>query len=104
MGRSSIDYLVKAAPTDAAGTGELAKLRGVQVPVKLTGPLNAISYQVQWSALPATLLQQSLSNKLGDALKQKLGVQPAASSPNQAATPTPTPQDRLKDKLRGFLK
>ena len=80
IGANSIDYLIKAsvvASSGGQGGKELAELRGVTVPVKVTGPLDAPRFRAD---LRATV---------GDALKQR-----AEDKLKERA------QDRLKDLLR----
>jgi AsmA protein len=77
---------------------ELAALRGVTVPVQLSGPFDAIDWRVQWSDVAAAAVE----NKLQEKLAEKLGLfgkpdEPAASAPAQK------PEDKLKDRLRGLL-
>ncbi|MFT3664736.1 AsmA family protein [Piscinibacter sp.] len=99
IGRGRIDYTARATVTDtSAGQGgaELAALRGLTVPVRLTGPFDAIDWKVQWSAVAAGALQ----NKVEDKLKEKLGIKPA--EPGASA---PKPKDVLKEKLlKGLFK
>lgn len=110
IARDRIDYTVRAtvAETSKGQDGaELAALRGVTIPVRLTGALNAIDWTVQWSAVAANVLKseagQQLQNQLKDRLRDKLGVSPPA--PDGAASAPARPQDALKEKLlRGLFK
>ncbi len=99
IGRGLIDYTARVSVTDtSAGQGgaELAALKGVTVPVRLTGPFEAIDWNIRWSAVAAGAVR----NKLEDKLKERLGVQPAA--PGASA---PKTRDALKNKLlKGILK
>ena len=106
IGRGRIDYTARATVVAAAAgqdVGELAALRGVTVPVLLSGPFEAIDWRIQWSGLAAaaveTKLKDALAQKLGGALGAKLGTAPggAASAPASA-------QDKIKDKLKGLFK
>lgn len=99
IGRGRIDYTARVTVADtSAGQGgaELAALKGVTVPVRLTGPFEAIDWNIRWSAVAAGAVR----NRLEDKLKERLGVAPAA--PGASA---PKPKDVLKDKLlKGILK
>ncbi len=99
IGRGRIDYTARATVTSSAagqGGAELAALKGLTVPVRLTGPFDAIDWKIQWSAVAAGALQ----NKLEDKLKGKLGLQPA-----QPGASAPAPKQQLKDKLlKGLFK
>lgn len=111
IGRGTIDYLAKATLTDTAqgqDAAELAALRGVQVPVKLSGPLEAMEYKVQWSAVTASVAKEALKGKVGDALKDKLGLgkkdEAAPAAPAGTPAQPQSPKDKLRDKLKGLLR
>lgn len=98
IGRSRIDYTLRATLTDTAqgqGGAGAASLRGLTVPVQLAGPLDAIEWRIRWSALAGRALQ----DKIEDKLREKLGI-PPPSTPGSAAAPA----DRLKERLRGLFK
>jgi AsmA protein len=109
VGAGRIDYTARAtvAPTATGQDGaELAALRGVTVPVQLTGPFDAIDWKIQWSGIAAAAVE----NKLKDKLAEKLGLlKPAEADPRDAAASAPATapprraEDKLKDKLRGLL-
>jgi AsmA protein len=103
IGKGRIDYTARATVTSAAagqGGAELAALKGLTVPVKLTGPFEAIDWRVQWSAVAAGALQ----NKVEDKLKQKLGEKLGAT-PAEPGASAPKPKDVLKEKLlKGLFK
>jgi AsmA protein len=105
VGKGRIDYVARATVTETSkgqGGAELAALRGVTVPVKLSGPLEAMDWNIQWSAVAAGAAQARLEDKLRDKLGDKLGLKP---SPQAASEPAASTQkDKLKDRLRGLLK
>jgi AsmA protein len=101
IGRGMIDYTARATVTSTA-TGqdgaELAALKGLTVPVRLTGPFEAVDWKIQWSAVAAGVAK----NQLEDKLKDKLGIKAPAGS---ASAPAQKPKDALKEKLlKGLLK
>ena len=101
IGNGRIDYTARAsvAPTATGQDGaELAALRGVTVPVKLSGPFDAIDWRVQWSDVAAAAVE----NKLKEKLAEKLGLFGKPDEP-AASAPAPKPEDKLKDRLRGLL-
>jgi AsmA protein len=106
IGAGRIDYTARATVAQTA-TGqdgaELAALRGVTVPVQLSGPFESIDWKVQWSAVVASAVE----NRLKDKLAEKLGLprpgEPAASAASPAAEASKRPEDRLKEQLRGLL-
>src|SRR5690606_21976018 len=99
IGKGRIDYTARATVTGSAtgqGGAELAALKGLTVPVRLTGPFDAIDWKIQWSAVAAGAVQ----NKLEDKLRGKLGLEPA-----QPGASAPSPKQQLKDKLlKGLFK
>ena len=106
IGQGRIDYTARATVVSTA-TGqdgaELAALRGVTVPVQLSGPFDAIDWKVQWSGVAAAAVE----NKLKDKIAEKLGdlvkpAEPAASAASAPATEQ-KPEDKFKAKLRGLL-
>ena len=85
---------------------ELAALKGVTVPVKLSGPFEAIDYKIEWSHVAAAAVE----NKLKDRLSKELGklAQPApggaASAPQQPSQQPQSSKDKLRDALKGLIK
>lgn len=103
IGAGRIDYTARATVA-ATATGQdgddLAALRGVTVPVRLSGPFEAIDWNIQWSGVTAAALE----NKLKDKLAEKLGLmKPDEAVPASPVEPSKRPDDKLKDKLRGWL-
>jgi AsmA protein len=99
VGRGRIDYVARTTVTGAAqgqDSGELAALKGVTVPVRLSGPFEAMDWKIEWSGVAAAAVE----SKLKDKLSERLGVKPA-----DAAASAPKPKDVLKDKLlKGIFK
>ena len=99
IGAGRIDYTARATVASTA-TGqdgaELAALRGVTVPVQLSGPFDAIDWKVQWSSVAAAAVENKLKEKIAEKLFGK-PTEPAASEPAKK------PEEQLKDKLRGLL-
>ena len=99
IGRSRIDYTLRTTVTDTSqgqGGAELAALRGLTVPVHLAGPLDAVDWRIEWSAVAAGALQR----RLEDRLRERLG----ADAPAGAASAPARPRDALKDALKGLIK
>ena len=104
IGRGRIDYTARATViASAAGQGGagLDALRGVTVPVALSGPFDSIDWNVQWSGVAAAAVQNKIKDKLAEALSAKLGLPPARA--DAVAAPR-TPKDLLNDKLKGLFK
>jgi len=104
IGRGRIDYTARATvvgvPAGQDGA-EMAALRGVTVPVLLSGPFEAIDWKIQWSGVAAAAVENKLKDKLAERLGAKLGNAPASAD---AASAPIRPEDRLKEKLKGLFK
>lgn len=80
IGRGQVDYTARAtvvaAPQGQDASG-MAALKGVTVPVRLTGPFEAIDWKIQWSGVAAAAAQnkvkEKVQQKLGDKLKGLFG-------------------------------
>ncbi|MFN0163354.1 MAG: AsmA family protein [Burkholderiales bacterium] len=125
IGASTMDYLARATVVNTAGGQEskdLAQLKGLTVPVKINGPLDAIKYDIQYGAIAGSLVTEkakdAVQDKLKDALGSRLGLkkpdapapapQPPAGQPAPAQQGTPAPQpksaeERAKERLKGLL-
>ncbi len=104
IGRGRIDYIARVTVIDSAmgqGGAGLDALRGVTVPVALSGPFDAIDWQIQWSGVAAAAVQNKLRDKLADTLGAKLGLPPGRAS---GASGPGTSKDALKDTLQGLFK
>jgi AsmA protein len=99
IGAGRIDYTARATVANTA-TGQdgtdLSALRGVTVPVQLSGPFDAIDWKVQWSGAAAAAVE----NKIKDKIAEKLFGKPAEPA---ASEPAKKPEEQLKNKLRGLL-
>ena len=98
VGRGRIDYVTRATLASTAkgqGGAELAALKGLTVPVRLAGPFESLDWKIEWSAVVADAVASQLKDKLG----QQLGLKPAAGAASSAS-----PQDALRNKLKGLFK
>jgi AsmA protein len=87
IAKSTINYVAKAAvvaTTQGQGGKERDNLAGLSVPVKLTGPLEGMKYEVDYRAIA------------GDVAKSKVG--------GQAKEAIDKNRDKLEDKVRDRLK
>jgi AsmA protein len=87
VAKSTINYVVKAAvvaTTKGQGGRERDDLAGLTVPVKLSGPLDAMKYEVDYRAVA------------GDLAKSKVG--------GQAKEAIEKNRDKIEDKVRDRLK
>jgi AsmA protein len=108
-GKSRIDYTARATvAANAKGQdgADLAALKGLTVPVRLTGPLDAIEWRIQWSAVAGDVVKGQLEDKL----KARLGLKAAEGAASGASAPTAkeavrgAAKDAVKDKLKGLFK
>jgi AsmA protein len=75
IGANSIDYLIKAsvvASSGGQGGKELAELRGVTVPVKITGPLDAPRFRADLGAAVGDAVKQRAEDKLKERAQDRL--------------------------------
>ncbi len=113
VGQGRIDYTVRATVTDTSkgqDGADLAALKGITVPVRVTGPFEAISWNIQWSAIAKAALKAEVADKAKDKLKDKLGEQlkgrlggPAAAA-SGASAPAASTKDQLKEQLKERFK
>ena len=106
IGRGTLDYTARAtvtgAPTGQDGA-DLAALKGVTVPVRLSGPFDAIEWKIQWSAVAGEVLRNKAEDKLREKLNERLGLKPGAAA--SGASAPASPKDVLKEKLlKGLFK
>ncbi len=86
IGSDSVDYLAKATlVATAAGQGgkDVSELKGVMVPVHISGPFTSLSYKLDFNAMIEGAAQQKI-----DAKKEELKSKA---------------QDKLKDRLKGLF-
>ena len=105
IGRGRIDYLARATVTGTSkgqDGADLEALKGLQVPVRLSGPFESLDWKVEWSSVLAGALTQTLKNQVQDRLEEKLGLKPA--TPTDPNAPKQKPKDALKDVFKGLLK
>jgi AsmA protein len=107
IGRGTVDYTARAAVVETSKGQEgadLAALKGLTIPVQLSGPFEAIAWKIQWSGVAA----KALENQLKDKLSERLGLKPVpapASATNAAPAPQPqSDKDKLREKLKGLIK
>ena len=104
IGQSRIDYVARATVTGTSkgqDGADLAALKGLQVPVRLTGPFNALAWKIEWSSVVAGAVTQGLKNEVRSRLEEKLGLKPTDPA---ASAPATKPKDALKGVLKGLFK
>lgn len=98
IGNSSLDYVTKAAVVATAkgqGGAEVDQLSGLTVPVRLSGPFDAMKYDVNYAAVATDLAKSKAGEKLREKLEERLGVGKSDDKSGQGGS--------TADKLRGLL-
>lgn len=75
IGNDAINYLAKATVVGTSkgqGGAEADQVKGVTVPVKLTGPLGTPKYEIDYAALATEAAKQEVEKKAGELLQRKL--------------------------------
>ncbi len=75
IGANSIDYLIKAsvvASSSGQGGKDLAELRGITVPVKVTGALDAPRFRADLGATVGNAVKQRAEDKLKERAQDRL--------------------------------
>jgi AsmA protein len=110
IGKGQIDYTARAtvaSTTKGQDGADLAALRGLTIPVQLSGPFEAMDWRIRWSSIAAQALKTEVGSKVEaqakDKLREKLGI---ASPASGASAPKleDAAKDKLKDKLKGIFK
>lgn len=76
IGEDNLDYLVKASivgTTKGQGGRELTDLQGLTVPVRVTGPLDALSYKLDFAALATDAAKQKVEQTIRERIGKQLG-------------------------------
>ena len=90
VAKSTINYVVKAAvvaTTAGQGGKERDDLSGLTVPVKLSGPLDAMKYEVDYRAVAGDLAKSKVGGQAKEAIEKNRGKI----------------EDQVKDRLKGLL-
>jgi AsmA protein len=89
---SRLDYTVRASAVGtSAGQGgrELEELRGVTIPVRLTGPFDQLSWQIDWE----TAGREALKGRAKEELQKRLGTDDLEGKA----------KERARDALKGLF-
>jgi len=119
--QNSMNYVVKTSVVGSmAGQGgaERTELKGLTVPVRVSGPFDALKYKVEFSQMVRGATKEQLKaakeagrealegaarDKLQDLLGGKKSGEAAGDDQTQQAAPK-APKDQLKDTLKGLLR
>jgi AsmA protein len=101
IGNDSMDYLAKAAiVASAAGQGgqDLGALKGLTVPVRLSGPFDALKYRIDFGAMVGEVAKEKAKEAVTRAISDKLG---GGAKPDGQKS---DPKDQVRDALKGLFK
>ena len=104
IGGDSIDYLAKVSVVaSASGQGgqDLASLKGLTLPVRLSGPYDALKYRIDFGAMVGEVAKEKAKGALQDAISEKLGI---GSAKTKTDGQKADPKDQARDALRGLFK
>jgi len=100
IGADALDYTVKASivgTSQGQGGRDLQDLRGVTIPVRVTGPLASPSYKLDFAGMVTDTAKKQVEQIVTDQLQQRLGGGAAKGT-------TEAPKGgALKDTLRGLF-
>lgn len=97
LGAERLDYLARTtvvSTLQGQGGPELQALKGVTVPVRLSGPFNAIGWRIDVAGMASELAKQKLDERKGE-LREK-----AEKSLDEQKAKV---RDQLKEQLKGLL-
>ena len=110
IGKGRIDYTARTTVTDTSkgqDGADLAALKGLTIPVKLSGPFDAVDWNIQWSAVAAGALKNQLEGRLKDRLAGPAasGVSTQEQVQDKAKEAAKEKvKEQVKDKLKGLFK
>ena len=96
VGNSRLDYTTKAsvvASTKGQGGEDLEALRGLTVPVRLSGPFENLSYDVDFRGMFAGAAKSKLGGEVKERVQERLGERVDEDKI----------RDKVKDRLKGLL-
>lgn len=103
IGEDSLDYLVRASivgTLKGQGGQELGDLRGVTVPVRVSGPLTAPSYKLDFSAMATEAVKQKAEEAVRGQLEKRFGGGAAKEGAKEAPK---SGSDTLKEGIKGLF-
>lgn len=98
--KSTLDYTVNASvvgTSSGQGGRELSDLRGLTVPVRLTGPLDGPNWQIDWATAGREMLKSRAAAELKERLKVDENLQSLQDKAQEKA------KGKIGDALKGLL-
>jgi AsmA protein len=106
IGADTINYLVKASivgTSQGQGGRETENLRGITVPVRVTGALAAPSYKLDFGAMISDTAKQKVKEAVKNQLKDRLFGGGAKSDSTAPAPDAPKSGGSARDALKGLF-
>lgn len=103
IGADSIDYLARATVVSTAGGQggkELAELKGLTVPVHLSGPYDALKYRVDFGAMAGEAAKEKARDAVTKAIGNKFGAGAGAVKPDSQNADV---KDQARKALKGLF-
>ncbi|MFC7515398.1 AsmA family protein [Herbaspirillum sp. GCM10030257] len=101
IGEDRLDYVARTtvvSTLQGQGGPELQALKGLTVPVRLSGPFSAIGWRVDFAGMASELAKQKLEEKIGGS-KDDIKAKAQQSIDEEKAKV----RDQFKDRLKGLL-
>jgi AsmA protein len=90
LGRSAINYVAKASVVATAkgqGGKDLEELAGLTIPVRFSGPLDGMKYQVDYRAVAGNLAKSRVGGKVKESVEKRKDEI----------------EDKVRDRVKGLL-
>ena len=101
IGEDRLDYVARTtvvSTLQGQGGPELQALKGLTVPVRLSGPFSAIGWRVDFAGMASELAKQKLEEKIGGS-KEDIKARAQQGLDEEKAKL----RDQMKDRLKGLL-
>ena len=75
IGADKMDYVAKATVVKTAGgqgAKDLAALGGLTIPVRVSGPFDALKYRIDFAAVATEAVKQQVQKKVEESVKEKV--------------------------------
>ncbi len=82
---------------------ELPDLKGVTVPMRVSGPFNKLGYQVQWKEIGSKVVKDAVRGGLIDLLNTQIGKPPEPAAAPDAPKKAADPVKSIGDAIKGLL-
>lgn len=104
LGEDTLNYLVKTSivgTTKGQGGRDTDELKGITIPVRVSGALAAPSYKLDFGAMVTDTAKQKAKEAISEALRKRMGGD--AAKGDAAKKDAPASGGSARDKLRGLF-